>query len=83
MKSKNNIGIVIFSYYKDEDFLILCLKGLLHTISKHPEYNVRVFVVDDNNMKQKISLLILVNLKSKKILMKIFMSQKLHIMMCI
>lgn len=56
MKSKNNIGIVIFSYYKDEDFLILCLKGLLHTISKHPEYNVRVFVVDDNNMKQKITL---------------------------
>lgn len=55
MKTKN-IGIVIFSYYKDEDFLALCLKGLLHTIKKSPLYNVRVFVVDDANMKQQIRL---------------------------
>jgi hypothetical protein len=54
MNSKN-IGIIIYSYYKDEDFLALCLKGLLHTISKSPMYNVRVFVVDDNNMKKKIN----------------------------
>ena len=54
MKSKN-IGIIIFSYYKDEDFLALCLKGLLHTIAKSPMFNVRVFVVDDNNMKKKIN----------------------------
>ena len=54
MKSKN-IGIIIFSYYKDEDFLALCLKGLLHTIAKSPMFNVRVFVVDDNNMKTKIN----------------------------
>jgi hypothetical protein len=54
MKSKN-IGIIIFSYYKDEDFLTLCLKGLLHTIAKSPMFNVRVFVVDDNNMKTKIN----------------------------
>ena len=54
MKTKN-IGIVIFSYYKDEDFLTLCLKGLLHTIAKSPMFNVRVFVVDDNNMKTKIN----------------------------
>lgn len=50
-----NIGIIIFSYYKDEDFLALCLKGLLHTIAKSPMFNVRVFVVDDNNMKKKIN----------------------------
>ena len=55
MKVKN-IGIIIFSYYKDEDFLVLCLKGLLHTIAKSPMFNVRVFVVDDNNMKTKINL---------------------------
>lgn len=54
MKTKN-IGIIIFSYYKDEDFLALCLKGLLHTIAKSPMFNVRVFVVDDNNMKKKIN----------------------------
>ena len=54
MKVKN-IGIIIFSYYKDEDFLALCLKGLLHTIAKSPMFNVRVFVVDDNNMKTKIN----------------------------
>jgi hypothetical protein len=54
MKTKN-IGIIIFSYYKDEDFLTLCLKGLLHTIAKSPMFNVRVFVVDDNNMKKKIN----------------------------
>lgn len=54
MKSKN-IGIVIYSYYKDEDFLILCLNGLLHTIAKSPMYNVYVFVVDDNNMQTKIN----------------------------
>lgn len=54
MKTKN-IGIIIFSYYKDEDFLALCLKGLLHTIAKSPMFNVRVFVVDDNNMKTKIN----------------------------
>jgi hypothetical protein len=54
MKTKN-IGIIIFSYYKDEDFLTLCLKGLLHTIAKSPMFNVRVFVVDDNNMKTKIN----------------------------
>lgn len=54
MKTKN-IGIIIFSYYRDEDFLTLCLKGLLHTIAKSPMYNVRVFVVDDNNMKKKIN----------------------------
>lgn len=50
-----NIGIVIFSYYKDEDFLSLCLKGLLTTIKKSPMYNVKVFVVDDKNMKKKIN----------------------------
>ena len=54
MKTKN-IGIIIFSYYKDEDFLALCLKGLLHTIAKSPMFNVHVFVVDDNNMKKKIN----------------------------
>lgn len=54
MKTKN-IGIIIFSYYKDEDFLALCLKGLLHTIAKSPMFNVRVFVVDDKNMKTKIN----------------------------
>ena len=54
MKTKN-IGIIIFSYYRDEDFLTLCLKGLLHTIAKSPMFNVRVFVVDDNNMKKKIN----------------------------
>ena len=54
MKTKN-IGIIIFSYYKDEDFLSLCLKGLLHTIAKSPMFNVHVFVVDDNNMKKKIN----------------------------
>ena len=54
MKTKN-IGIIILSYYKDEDFLALCLKGLLHTIAKSPMFNVRVFVVDDNNMKTKIN----------------------------
>ena len=54
MKTKN-IGIIIFSYHKDEDFLTLCLKGLLHTIAKSPMFNVRVFVIDDNNMKKKIN----------------------------
>ena len=55
MKTKN-IGIVIFSYYKDEDFLTLCLKGLLHTIAKSPMFNVRVFVIDDKNMEKKIKI---------------------------
>lgn len=55
MKNKN-IGVIIYSYYKDEDFLILCLNGLLHTISKSPMYNVHVFIVDDNNMKIKIDI---------------------------
>ena len=55
MKTKN-IGIIIFSYYKDEDFLTLCLRGLLYTIAKSPMFNVRVFVIDDNNMKTKINI---------------------------
>ena len=55
MKKNKNIGIVIFSYYKDEDFLSLCLKGLLYTIKKYPQYNIYVFVVDDKNMEQKIN----------------------------
>lgn len=55
MKTKN-IGVIIFSYYKDEDFLTLCLKGLLHTIAKSHMFNVRVFVIDDNNMKKKIKI---------------------------
>lgn len=49
-----NIGIIIFSYYKDEEFLALCLKGLLHTIRQHPQYNIKVFVVDDTNMERQI-----------------------------
>lgn len=52
---KKNIGITIFSYYKDEDFLALCLRGLAFLIKKYPQYNVRVFIVDDKNMKQKIN----------------------------
>lgn len=51
---KNKIGIVIFSYYKDENFLALCLKGLMHTIKKHPQYNVKLFVVDDSTMERQI-----------------------------
>lgn len=48
---KKNIGIVIFSYYKDQEFLSLCLKGLEHTVKNHPQYNIKIFVVDDTNME--------------------------------
>lgn len=51
---KKNIGIIIFSYYKDQEFLSLCLKGLAHTIKNHPQYNIRIFVVDDTNMEDVI-----------------------------
>ena len=44
---KKKIAVCYFSYWNDIDFLNESLKVLKNTISRHPEYEIRVYVFDD------------------------------------
>lgn len=50
----SKIAVCYFSYHKDVDFLNESLKVLDHTIKKHSEHEVRVYVFDDGRCDKSI-----------------------------
>lgn len=51
---KKKIAVCYFSYWKDIDFLNESLKVLESTISRHPEYEFKIYVFDDGRAEKPI-----------------------------